>query len=226
VKVSPCWHRGGVPRKIGVVRHGRIAACFVLAFALACAVPRARAQAPSLEGEWTLNKEQSDQPPAGAEGREGREGRDGREGGHRGQGGHGGGGRGGFSGPGFGGGRGETVNSEDAQRLRNALRDELNPPDHLSIVESGSTIILTARDGRTTRLSADGKKIKDDNTSVERRTRRDGAKVVSEISGLGQGKITETYTVDAERKQLRVTLAVDGPQRKGTFTRVYDADPR
>jgi hypothetical protein len=78
-------------------------------------------------------------------------------------------------------------------------------------------------DGRTTRLSTDGKKVKDDSTGIERKTKWDGGKLVSEVNGLGSGKITETYSVDAELKQLRVALAVDGP-RKMTLTRVYDLD--
>jgi hypothetical protein len=176
---------------------------------------------PSLDGAWTLNKELSDKPPADTEGR-----REGRGGGHRGGGQGGGRGGGGFSGAGFGGGRGEGRNPEDAQRLRNALRDELEASEHLTIVESGSTIIMTAGDGRTTRLSADAKKIKDESTGVERRTKWDAGKLVSEISGLGQGKILETYALDAEHKQLHVTLDIEGPQRKATVTRIYDADPR
>lgn len=176
---------------------------------------------PSLDGSWTLNKELSDKPSAGQESREVREGE------HRGRGPGGGrGSGGGFSGAGFGGGRGEGRNPEDVQRLRNALRDELEASEHLTIVESGSTIILTAGDGRTTRLSADGKKIKDESTGVERRTKWDVGKLVSEISGLGQGKILETYALDAEHKQLHVTLDIEGPQRKATVARIYDADPR
>ncbi len=180
---------------------------------------------PSLDGAWTLNKELSDKPPADKE-----DPREGRGGGHRGGG--QGGGRGGFGGGfgggghGSGGGRGEGGNPEDVQRLRNALRDELKAPEHLTIVESGSTIILTAEDGRTTRLSADGKKIKDESTNVERRTKWEAGKLVSEISGLGQGKILETYALDAEHKQLHVTLDIEGSQRKATVTRIYDADPR
>jgi hypothetical protein len=93
----------------------------------------------------------------------------------------------------------------------------------MTIVQTDATIIITTMDGRTTRLSADGKKIKDESTGVERKTKWDGSKLVSEVNGLGPGKITETYSVDAELKQLRVALAVDGP-RKTTLTRVYDQD--
>ena len=110
--------------------------------------------------------------------------------------------------------------------MRNAMRDELQAPTHLTITETGTTVIITADDGRTTRLSTDGKKIKDESTNVERRTKWDGGKLVSEITGLGQGKITETYGVDDDRKQLHVTLEMDGSLGKTTTNRVYDADAR
>ena len=101
--------------------------------------------------------------------------------------------------------------------------DEMRAPDHLTIVQTDSTIIITSQDGRTMRLSADGKKIKDESTGIERKTKWDGNRLVSEVSGLGPGKITETYSVDPELKQLRVALAIDGP-RKTSLTRVYDLD--
>jgi len=89
-------------------------------------------------------------------------------------------------------------------------------------------VILTAPDGRTTRLAADGSKIKDDNTKVERKTKWDGGKLVSEISGLGPGKVTQTFSVDSEHHQLRIAVQTEGG-RQGqarTFTSVYDADAR
>ena len=180
--------------------------------------------APSLAGGWTLNKDLSDQPQGRSDG----EGRDSGQNGRRG-GGFGGGrrrGGGGFGGGGFGNGGGaEGRTPEDAQRMRNALRDEMQAPEHLIITQSDATVIMTAGDGRTTRLSTDGKKIKDESTKIERKTVWDGGKLVSEINGLGRNKITETYSVDAEHKQLHVTLAIDN-QGKTTVKRVYDADPR
>jgi hypothetical protein len=210
--------------------HTRLASALIIASAVGLVAPRAQTPpspssvGPSLTGAWTLNKDLSDKPPAGGEGREGRDGQ------HRGGGSGGGhrGGGGGFGGGGFGGGGRATDgrNPEDVQRQRNALRDELQPAEHLTITETGATVILTAGDGRTTRLSVDGKKIKDESTNVERRTKRDGGKLVSEITGLGNGKITETYSVDDEHKQLHVALEIEGQKGKATTKRVYDADPR
>jgi hypothetical protein len=207
--------------------------CFVTVVTLAIAsVPGAGAQTPpvqgtstaSIVGAWTLNKDLSDTGGRGnGDGQSGDDsGRRGGSGGGRRRGGGGFGG-GGFGRGGFGGGSAQPQDREEAQRMRNALRDEMQAPDHITIVQTDTTIIITSKDGRTTRLSADGKKVKDESTGIERKTKWDGAKLVSEVSGLGPGKITETYSVDGELKQLRVALAIDGP-RKTSLTRVYDLD--
>ena len=86
--------------------------------------------------------------------------------------------------------------------------------------------LLTGADGRTTRLSPDGKKIKDENTKVERKTKWDGGKLVSEINGLGSGKMTQTFAVDPEGKQLRITVVMEGRGQPRTITQVYDADQK
>ena len=175
-------------------------------------------------GAWTLNKNASELGVAG-------EGRDGGEEGRRGDGSGrrrgGGGGVGGGFGRGGGGGFGNQTpqNQEAQQRMRDALRQEMQAPDHMTIVASDTTIIITTPDGHTTRLSTDGKKIKDDSTGIERKSKWDAGRLVSEINGLGRGKITETYSVEGDPKQLRVKLEVDGP-RKTTQTRVYDLDAK
>src|SRR5262245_53575077 len=199
-----------------------------------------RAQTPektSFNGAWTLNKELSDQPPdrsGGGENGGGRHGGGG-YGGGRGGGGH----RGGFGGGGFGGGGmgrgGQPMDPDAMARTREAMRDIVNPPEHLTIVETDSMIVVTGGDGRTTRLAPDGKKVKDQNTNIERKTKWDGAKLVSEISGLGRGKITQTFAVDGEHHQLRIVAEMQGgggPSESGqqsktrTITHVYDADAR
>ena len=179
----------------------------------------------AIVGAWTLNKSASDLGAAGdgtGDGREGRDGRDGSGGGGR-RGGGGVGGGVGRGGPGFG--NQQAQNQEAMQRLRDALRQELQAPDHMTIVSSATTVIITTPDGHTTRLATDGSKIKDESTGIDRKTKWDRGKLVSEVSGLGRGKITETYSVDADAKQLRVKLEIDGP-RKTTETRVYDLDPK
>ena len=178
-----------------------------------------------LAGAWTLNKDASQLAPPRDDNGEGRDGdnvgRNGGVGGRR-------RGGGGFGGGGFGRGGGGVNGQQQrdaAQRMRDAMRHELQAPDHMTIVSSDTTIIITTPDGHTTRLAPDGKKIKDESTGIERKTKWDAGKLVSEVTGLGRGKITETYSVDAEAKQLHVTLDIDGP-RKASQSRVYDLDPK
>ena len=184
---------------------------------------RAQAQPPadSIAGAWTLNKDLSDKPQTG---------RTDEDAGRRRGGGGGGRDRGGMGrGGGMrGGGMGRGGNPEDAQRMRDAMRDVLNPPDRLTIVQTASMIVITTGDGRVTRLAPDGTKIKDDNTKIERKTRWDAGKLVSEVSGLGPGKITETYAIEPEHRQLLVTVAMDNSRMPQPMTqhRVYDADAR
>jgi len=101
------------------------------------------------------------------------------------------------------------------------MRDITNPPDLMTISQTDTMIIVTGSDGRTTRLSPDGKKVKDENTNIERKTKWDGSRLVSEISGAGPGKITQTYSVDPEHHQLRITAQLEG---LGIITHVYDKD--
>ena len=75
-------------------------------------------------------------------------------------------------------GAGAGRDPEQAVRVRNAMRDLMNPSDRLTIVQTDSLIIITGSDGRTTRLSPDGKKVKDDSTKFEWKTKWDGAKLV------------------------------------------------
>jgi hypothetical protein len=183
----------------------------------------------SIVGAWTLNKDLSDAPQARSPSSNG-----GGTNAGRGGGGRGGGGGGGFGGGrrrgggGFGGGQGAGGNQspDDVQRMRDAMRAITDPPNHLTITQGDSLVIITTGDGQTTRLSPNGKKIKEENTKIDRKTKWDGGKLVSEINGLGPNTITETYAVDDEHHQLGVTVVMDGSrgQQPVTIHRVYDAD--
>ena len=201
-----------------------VAAVAVLSGPIA-AQEKSPAAAPSISGGWTRNADLSDAPAGrGQDGDDNGRGRDDGSGGGRRRG--GGFGRGGGMGRGgAGAGRG---NPEEMLRMRDAMRDVTNPSDHLIITQTESMIVLTGADGRTTRLSPDGKKIKDDNTRVERKTKWDGGKLVSEINGLGPGKMTQTFAVDPDGKLLRITLVMEGGRsnQPRTLTQLYDADPR
>ena len=207
----------------------------VLHGALAAQAP-SPAVTTSFTGAWTRNGELSDAVPDRGQrgdesGRGNGGGRNGAGGGRRGGGGggFGGGGRGGRGGGGMGRGNGgERANPDDVARMRDAMRDITSPSDHLTIVQTESMVLVTGADGRTTRLSPDGKKIKDDNTRIERKTKWDGGNLVSEISGAGSGKMTQTFAVDPGGRQLRITLVLEGgrsaqPRR---IIQVYDADAK
>ena len=188
---------------------------------------RAQGQPDAIVGAWTLNKDVSD---TGTDRMQGRG--DARGGGFPRGGGWGGGGRGGFGGGfpgggGFGGGRGGR-DPQDSVRRMDALRDLLDAPERLTITQTESMLIITAGDGRTTRLSLDGKKIKDESTSMDRKTKWEGGKLISEITGSGP-KITETYSADAEHHELLVIVRVEGQGRDEAtrvFHRIYEALPR
>lgn len=188
---------------------------------------------PALSGAWTLNAELSPSPapPDGDEDERGRGGRGG--GGRRG----GGGGVGG----GFGGGRGgpggqrggRGVDPEEIQRRRNAARDLFEAPERLTITITDSMVIVTTGDGRTTRLAPDGSKVKDESTGIERRTRWDAGKLVSDVSGVVGGRVTESYSVLPESGRLAVVVVMPGgdsrqnaggprPESRGPLRRVYD----
>jgi hypothetical protein len=201
-----------------------LAALLTASFATQAPTPAPAPTPESIAGVWTLNKDLSDaRPERGEQG--GADRGSGRRGGY---GGRGGGGRGGFGGGGRGMGRGgaagEPANPETTARMRDAMRDVMDPSDRLTIVQTESMVLITGADGRTTRLSPDGKKIKDENTGVERKTKWDAGKLVSEISGLARGKMTQTFAVDPETHQLRVAVQLEGRQSREprTITHVYD----
>jgi hypothetical protein len=187
-----------------------------------------RAQAPekgSLSGIWVRNSELSDAPAArGDRGAE----RGGGGSGRRGMGRGGGFGGGGFGGGGRGGrgGDGRMGNPEEMARMREAMRAIMEPGDHLTITQTDSMVVLTDQDGRTTRLSPDGRKVKDDNTHVERKSRWEGGNLISEISGAGSGKITQTLSVDPDAHQLRIAIITERDKQSRTVTHVYDSDAR
>jgi hypothetical protein len=205
----------------GVVGIGAIAAW--AAAPSQAQTPAAGAQKP-IVGEWRLNLDLSDKPQDRMQ-----QGGSGSGGGHHQGGGGGGGHRGGYGGGGYGGGRygggssGSTMSNEDRQRMRDALREIMNPPERLTITQTDAMVIVTSADGHVDRLSPNGQKIKDESTGIERKTKWDGDKLVSEISGAGSRKITQTYSTDPEHKQLHIAVQMDTPGQPTKITYVYDA---
>lgn len=98
----------------------------------------------------------------------------------------------------------------------NAVRDVVEPAERLTIVRTDSMVIITTGDGRTTRLAPDNSKIKDLDSGIERRTKWDGERLVTEISGLGRGKATETYSIDPQSHQLIVDFDMGADTERQT----------
>jgi hypothetical protein len=213
----------------GFVSAGLVVAIAALVGTWLSVESAAQTDKPSIAGAWTINKDLSDQPADRSNSGNGRggSGYGGGGGRRRGGGGYGGGGYGGGGGGrgGYGNG-GQQMDPETAQRVRDAVRDLTNPPDKLTITQTDSMVVITTADGHTTRLSPDGKKIKDENTGIERKTHWDAAKLVTEISGPNGIKVTQTYVLNPELHQLRLTTQVEG-QRGGqarTMSTVYDGE--
>jgi hypothetical protein len=190
------------------------------------ATPAARSATPSIVGAWTLNKDLSDAPGTTPQ-RGDRSGGGGGGGGRRGGGGFGGGRRGGGfggGGGGFGGGGGAGArgNPDDMRRMRDAMQEIMEVPDRMTITQSESMVIITTGDGRTTRLSTDNKKVKDDSTGIERKSHWDKEQLVSEISNAGPNKITQTFAMNPESHRLTVTLDFGKDSRRQPSHRVYD----
>ena len=184
----------------------------------------------SIVGSWTLNKALSDLPEGRLEGRGERRGPGGGfgRGGGRGGGGRGGGGIGGGFPGGFGGGGSGRGNPEDAMRRQDALREVLEAPDRLTIIETGAMVIVTTGDGRTLRFSTDGTKVKDESTGIERRTTWQAGKLVSEITGSGP-HMKEIYSADLGHRELLVVIQIEGSGRDEparVLHRIYQAGAR
>lgn len=207
--------------------------CLATALVVSPAVPLLAEQADkaaSLDGVWSLNTEASDglgpdaqNDPSGRPGAGRGAGRSGGRGGGAGR----PGGRGGFGGgAGRGGGRGGADRDQIARRL-DAMRDIVRPAARLTISHTATMVIIVTDDGTTTRLVPDESRIKDESTGIERRTRWDGPRLSTELTGIGRGRITETHAIDAATGQLVVTLQLpprpDSDEKTGrTLRRVYD----
>ena len=104
----------------------------------------------------------------------------------------------------------------------------MEAPERMTITRTESMVIITAQDGRTTRLATDNSKVKDESTGIQHRARWDGNRLVNEISGAGRGKITETYAVEPESHRLVVAIQMDNGKdaEGGPRRRVYDPLPQ
>lgn len=180
-----------------------------------------RDKIPKLTGAWTLNKDLSDDAGKLMEAMQG--GGQGGPGGHTPPGGSGGG-----HGPGMhGGGNRGGMTPEQMRAMRAGMSDVLEAPARLTIVQGDGSVSLTDNHGRSQRLTVDNKREKRpvDNRMVEVRTKWDNGGLVNETWLADGMKLTETYSLASERRQLHVSVKLDGSHlpRPMNFRRVYDA---
>jgi hypothetical protein len=106
------------------------------------------------------------------------------------------------------------------------VREFLEAPRTLVIVEHPDHVSITDETGRVEKLVVNGTKAKEERggQSIERRTRWDGRTLVSEIQLADGTKLTQTYQKVAEGLQLVVTTKIENSRLSGAreFKRVYD----
>ncbi len=170
----------------------------------------------SLNGTWRLNRDESDDPReklrSAIQDRE----QNGNPGGMGRHGGMGGGGMGGGIGmgiPGIGGGMGggqRRGSGSDEEHAR--LRDVVRAPDQVSIVQKGPEIDLTDTENHVRSLFTDGRKLekpKEDSTKTQVKAHWDHGTLVTEEKGPNGAKISHSYEITNEGKQLADTLTLE-----------------
>lgn len=221
----------GAVLALGLPAIGLVLAALTLARLEARAEEKLAVRA-NLSGHWRLDKEKSDDPRTKVQ--EGTRG--GRPGGMGGPGmggpGMGGAGRGGpmgggsRGGPGMGGGppgggRGPGDRPDpEAMKQREAALAELtieHEDPELTITDANEQRRFLYTDGRETRRDSEN------GQSLEVKSRWKDGRVVVETSG-GRGKVTETYRLGAEGRELIVETRVEGRGEMPGFSlrRVYD----
>jgi hypothetical protein len=102
------------------------------------------------------------------------------------------------------------------------MRSSLEAPTELMITQTEKEIAVLDKDGRLRALHPDGRKYKDD-SGAEIQTRWEKDHLIVETRPAHGPKMTETFSVAGEKRQLMVTLHFES-QRLGPITvkRVYD----
>jgi hypothetical protein len=181
--------------------------------------PEAKQGEPALNGTWKLNRDQSDDPREKLRSAMQDRDQNGPMGGHGGMGGGGvrmgipGIGVGGMGrprgGPGGGMGRGQGAGSED-QRSR--LRDLVEAPDQLRVEQKGPEIDMKDTQSHTRTLFTDGRKVekpKKDSDHTQVKAHWEHGSLVTEEKGPNGEKVSHSYEITGEGKQLADTLTVE-----------------
>ena len=157
-------------------------------------------------GVWQFNKDLSS-PTPDAQSTTPRQpsGRVGRVGGG-GFGGRGGGGGGGFGGRGGAGGGTDQTQMLQARKL---ITEVMTPPETVTIVADETTVTFTDDHGVIRKYTTNGKKEKVDigGPKIDSTTKWDGASLTQDL-GIGDAKVTETYTISDDGNQLTEVISI------------------
>lgn len=115
------------------------------------------------------------------------------------------------------------------QRLRETMRELMQPAMRVTIVQRDDTVSFTDDQGRVRKFTANGKGEKHqlDAATLETTSRWQGDALVIAWN-TGRGAVIRSYRVDAARHQLSVETTFKGGRGPGTgdrqpITHVYDA---
>jgi hypothetical protein len=209
-------------------RRGARTALWAVRLMLAGTVIAPAVEMPNLTGTWQLNKDASDDAQKAMKEARAAESRGGGGGGGMGGGGGGMGGRGGHGGGGGGGmGGGRGSHGDSGSQSSSGNGDWFGALDTLVIQHGEPSLTITDAAGRVHALYTDGRKTEEERshggTTSVTATWKDGHLEVVSRPENGS-KITETYSVTADRSQLTVVTKIEGSRGPAfTIRRVYDA---
>jgi hypothetical protein len=153
-------------------------------------------------GAWKFNRDESDDPRRRSEDDRGSNngGYGGRRGGGGYPGGYPGGGRGGYGGP-----RGES--DEERQKMHELL----SPPSQLSISMTGAEVDMLDDRDRKRAFMTDGRKLQKskDDKYQEIAAKFDGNRLITDEKSPRGGKMSRTFELSADGRQLYETLHMD-----------------
>jgi hypothetical protein len=128
-------------------------------------------------------------------------------------------------GPGMHGGGSRGQMDPEQMRARMAL---VEPPRRLTITQADQSITLTDGEGRSQTLTPNSRKqrVAMGSSTVDVKTKWDDERLVKETSLADGTKVTETYSLIPEARQLHVSVKIESAQmpRPIVLGRVYDAE--
>jgi hypothetical protein len=196
----------------------RIVAIAAALTVVVASAPLGGATQPDLTGTWVLNKDRSDT----VEDRDRGKPKPGILGSGPGMGGNGPMGGAGVSGPLMG---GRGVDPVLAERMRALASLAFDMPDELTVTSENDGLRFVGDDGHATRLTPDGSKRNeiDRTLPVERRTKWDKDRLVTEVKAKGGGgEVKHVYTRQGDRLLVEATFDGEVAARTEKLKFVYD----